>query len=66
MSTNVEKLTQAGILGTPHTISSDDHASIESLSDSEVNTLIGVKAKLSGGSTDSDQRPPVLSNTVSF
>lgn len=68
MATNMEKLTQAGIVGTPHTISDDDQQAIESLSDSEVDTLISVKNKLASPAPSDTQLTASLapSNTVSF
>jgi hypothetical protein len=70
MSKNLEKLTQAGIVGTPHTISPEDQPLLESLTDDEVNTLIAVKAKLNphhGRTTPAAAGdPPQPVSTVSF
>jgi hypothetical protein len=67
MSTNLEKLSQAGIVGTPHTISPDDESSINQLSDSEVEALIAIKVKLSGNSGNLNaSSAPKPTNTISF
>ena len=44
--TQVEKLQNGGVIATPHQISDEDAAAINSLSDHEVDTLIAVKNKL--------------------
>ena len=68
MSTNLEKLTHAGIVGTPHTISHEDKHLLESLTEHEVNTLIAIKAKLNpphGGLRETPGGPQPV-GTVSF
>ncbi len=68
MSTNLEKLTQAGIVGSSHTITPEDHPLLESLTDDEVNTLIAIKAKLNppAAAEGSKHAPPAAVGTVSF
>ena len=56
MSTNLEKLHQAGIVGVPHVITPDDEDAINSLSDAEVNALISAKSKLSAPFGECNQR----------
>jgi hypothetical protein len=69
LSTNFEKLHQAGIVGVPHAITADDEDAINSLSDSEVDALISVKSKLSAPSAESVSAaagPPRPVGTMSF
>ncbi len=66
MSTNLEKLTQAGIVGVPHAIGPEDHSLLESLTDAEVDTLIAVKAKLNPPSSEALGGPPKPTSTASF
>jgi Na+-translocating ferredoxin:NAD+ oxidoreductase RnfC subunit len=66
VSTNLEKLTQAGIVGTSHAITPEDHPLVESLTDDEVNTLIAIKAKLNPTPTAADASGPQPVGTVSF
>ncbi len=68
MSTNLEKLHQAGIVGVPHVITPDDEDAINSLSDAEVNALISAKSKLSAPSASATSAvgAPHPVGTVSF
>lgn len=67
MSTKLEKLKQAGIVGAPHAITADDEAAVNNLSDDEVNALIAVKAKLDQKRVSpADPHKPGNANTISF
>lgn len=63
----MEKLKAAGIVGTPHVISPEDEAAVNRLTEDEVNTLIALKVKLSGGSLHATSHGgPGPVGTVSF
>ena len=72
MSTNMEKLKRAGIVGQPHTIAPEHEEAVESLTEQEVDTLIAVKAKLEQKKGPAIQeagkefRKPLPMFTVSF
>lgn len=67
MSTKLEKLKQAGIVGAPHAITADDESVVNNLTDDEVNALISVKAKLDQKSgSAADPQKSRVANTISF